>query len=300
MDTDIAHDISPFFVVYKNGNIKRLIGGPPIPAPETLNGAKIKDFVISSDPKVTVRIFLPESASPGQKLSVFVYIHGGAFSIESALSQTYTGYVASVAAKCNVIAVSVDYRLAPEAPIPACYDDSWKGLKWVVSHSTGAGPEPWINEHGDFGRVFIAGDSAGGNITNTIATWITVKGIGCDVKITGIILLCPFFGHQVELDKVWKYCCNEETSVNDPRLNPAANPDLLAKLACDKALVFTAECDSLRDRGVTYYEALKNSEWKGKVEHVDTEGEDHVFHLFKQDSEKAGEIMKRIDFFINK
>lgn len=299
-DKDIAHDISPFFVVYKNGNIKRLIGGPlMIPAPETLDGAKIKDVVISAEPKVTVRIFLPESTSPGQKLPVFFYIHGGGFSIESALGQGYTCYVAAVASKCNVIAVSVDYRLAPEAPIPACFDDSWTALKWVVSHATGSGTDPWINEHGDFGRVFIAGDSAGGTITNTVAIWATVKGLECDVKVTGIILLCPFFGHEVELDKVWKYCCNEETGVNDPRLNPAANSDLLAKLAGDKALIFTAECDFLRGRGVTYYEALKKSEWKGQVEHVETQGEDHVFHLFKPESEKAAAIMKRINSFIN-
>lgn len=270
-----------------------------IPAPETLNGAKIKDVIISADPKVTVRIFLPESTSPEQKLPLFFYIHGGAFCIESALGQCYSCYVAAVASQCNVIAVSVDYRLAPESPIPACFDDSWTALKWVVSHATGSGPDPWITEHADFGRFFVAGDSAGGNITSTVSIWATVKGLGCDVKITGMILLCPFFGEEVELDKVWKYCCNEETGVNDPRLNPAANPDLLAKLGCDKVLVYTAECDYLRGRGVTYYEALKKSEWKGQVEHRETEGEDHVFQLFKPESEKAGELMKSINSFIN-
>ncbi|KAK1397269.1 CXE carboxylesterase [Heracleum sosnowskyi] len=299
-DKDIAHDISPFFVVYKNGKIKRLIGGPlMIPAPESLDGAKIKDVVISPDPKVTVRVFLPESTSPGQKLPVFFYIHGGGFSIESALGQGYTCYVAAVASKCNVIAISVDYRLAPEAPIPACFDDSWTGLKWVVSHAAGTGPDPWINEHGDFGQFFIAGDSAGATIANTMAIWATVKGLERDVKVRGVIFSCPFFGHEVELDKVWKYCCKEETGVNDPRLNPAANPELLAKLAGDKALVFTADCDFLRDRGLTYYEALKKSEWKGQVEHMETEGEEHVFYLFKPESEKAAAVMKRMNSFIN-
>lgn len=45
--------------------------------------------------------------------------------------------VVSLVAEANVIAISVDYRLAPEYPIPIAYEDSWAALKWVASHCNG-------------------------------------------------------------------------------------------------------------------------------------------------------------------
>ncbi|KAL8097093.1 putative carboxylesterase 13 [Apium graveolens] len=295
---DIAHDLTPFFTVYKDGTIHRHFGRPFMPAPENLNGVKSKDVVVSTDPQVTARIFLPEYLTRGEKLPLLMYIHGGGFSVESALSTFYSPYTSSIASQCNVMVISVDYRLAPEHPIPSCYDDSWEALKWVVSHASGSGPDPWVNEHADFGRVFLAGDSAGANIAHTMATWAGVKGLESGVKISGLILVHPFFGND-KPDKLWNYCCSAETGLDDPRLNPAANPGLLAKLGCKKVLIATAENDFLSPRGWSYYEALKKSGWKGEVEIVETKGKDHVFHLFDPNCEKAGSLMKLIATFIN-
>ncbi|WOH04712.1 hypothetical protein DCAR_0624124 [Daucus carota subsp. sativus] len=295
--SDIAHDLFPFVTVYKNGTIKRHFGQPAMPAPENLNGVRTKDVVVSSHPKVIARVFLPEFLTPGEKLPVLLYYHGGGFCIESALSACYTPYTSSIASACKVIVVSVDYRLAPEHKIPACYDDSWEALKWVVSHASGSGPDPWLNQHGDLGRVFLAGDSAGANISHTLATWAGVKGLESGVKVSGIILVHPFFGND-KPDKLWNYCCSDETGIDDPRLNPAADPDLLAKLACGRVLICTAENDFLSPRGWAYYEALKKSEWKGEVEIVETKGMGHVFHLFNPNCEQAGSLMKLVASFI--
>ncbi|KAK3013621.1 hypothetical protein RJ639_009324 [Escallonia herrerae] len=43
----------------------------------------------------------------------------------------------------RVIVVSVDYRLAPENPLPIPYEDSWASMQWVAAHFGGEGPEPW-------------------------------------------------------------------------------------------------------------------------------------------------------------
>lgn len=295
--TDIAHDFSPFFTAYKNGTIKRHVGSPFMPAAENLNGVRSKDVTVSSESKVTARIFLPESLTPGEKLPVVLYLHGGGFCVESALSYFYAPYTSSLASNCNVIVVSVDYRLAPEYKIPACYDDSYEALKWVVSHASGSGPDPWLNEHADLGRVFLAGDSAGANISHTVATWAGVEGLESGVKISGIIMIHPFFGNG-KPNKLWDYCCSGETGLDDPILNPAANPGLLTKLGCEKVLICTAENDFLSPCGWRYYEALKKSEWKGQVDIVETKGVGHVFHLFDPDCEMAGSLMKLIASFI--
>uniref|UniRef100_A0A164VN21 GRF-type domain-containing protein n=1 Tax=Daucus carota subsp. sativus TaxID=79200 RepID=A0A164VN21_DAUCS len=145
--SDIAYDLFPYVTIHKNGTTKRHSGKPVMLAPENLNGVRTKDVVVSSHPKVIARIFLPESLTPGEKIPVLLYFHRGGFCIESALSACYTPYTSSIASACKVIVVSVDYRLAPEHQIPACYDDSWEALKWVVSHASGSGPDPGLNQH---------------------------------------------------------------------------------------------------------------------------------------------------------
>ncbi|KAG2611212.1 hypothetical protein PVAP13_4KG141310 [Panicum virgatum] len=59
--------------------------------------------------------------------------------------------------------VSVNYRLAPEHPLPAGYTDSLRALEWAV-----AGGDPWLSQHGDLARVFLAGESAGRNIAHNV------------------------------------------------------------------------------------------------------------------------------------
>ncbi|XP_074367320.1 putative carboxylesterase 13 [Apium graveolens] len=131
----------------------------------------------------------PVSSYPTRKLPVLIYVHGGAFSIGSAFSEFYTNYVSSLVASSNVIAVSADYRLAPENPIPACYDDSWEVFKWVASHGSGSGSDPWLTNDADFNRVFVAGDSAGANIGHDIVSRVGSDQDGVGMEISGLVLV---------------------------------------------------------------------------------------------------------------
>lgn len=244
------------------------------------------------------RIFLPKTVKPDERLPLLVYYHGGAFSIESAFSSIYSNYLSSVVAEANVIAVSVEYRLAPQHPIPACYDDSWEVTRWVGSHANRQGPEPWLNNHANFDKVFFAGDSAGANIAHNMATKVTVadgpeNGV---IKPLGMILAHPFFGNW-KVDKLWEYICSDFKGWEDPRMNPMAHPNIMAGLICKKILIITGERDFLKQRGVLYYEALKKSGWSGEVEMVDFEGEGHVFHLLDPTCEKARTLMKLVVSF---
>lgn len=306
-NTQFVHNFPPFFQVLQTGVVKRFFDDkliPPTNDTPNSHGVITKDVVVSSQPKVSARLFLPQIPNPTRKLPVLIYVHGGAFSIGSGFSEVYTNYVSSLVANSNVIAVSVDYRLAPENPIPACYDDSWEVFKWVASHGsghTGSGQcfDPWLTNHADFSRVFVAGDSAGANIGHDIVTRVGSGQDGIEMKVSGFVLVHPYFGSD-EVTPMMKVLYPDISGYDDPRYNPAANPGLMGKIKCGKVLVCVAEKDGIKDRGVKYYDVLKKSEYQGEVEFVETKGEAHVFHLFNQTSEKAGELMKTIVSFLNK
>jgi acetyl esterase/lipase len=159
---EVAFESPAHFRIYKSGRIERLNRPPVLPAGlDEATGVTSKDVVLDADTGLSVRLYLPKLQEPSKKLPVLVYIHGGAFLIESAGSATYHTYVNPLAAAAGVLVVSVSYRLAPEHPLPAAYEDSWAALQWAASAQ-----DEWIAEHGDVARLFIAGDSAGANIVH--------------------------------------------------------------------------------------------------------------------------------------
>ncbi|XP_027161352.1 probable carboxylesterase 1 [Coffea eugenioides] len=302
--TEVLHDSYPYFRVYKDGRIEKFAEFPYTPPSEDpQTGVKSKDILIPPENNVSVRLYLPRTTTPDEKLPIIIYIHGGAFVIESAFSPLYDPYLNSLAAEAKAIAVSIEYRLAPEHPFPACYDDSWIAFEWVLAHASSAqGPEAWINNHADFARIFLAGDSAGANIAHDVMVRASEKiGPGDEVKIAGMILVHPYFGDGKPdmLDKLFSLIAPDISICDDPRLHPMAHPDLLSRLVCKRVLVLTAEKDFVRERSLLYYCALKKSRWDGELEMMETEEEGHCFHLPNPTSEPARVLMKRIVTFIN-
>ncbi|MED6120083.1 hypothetical protein PIB30_017710 [Stylosanthes scabra] len=294
-DKEIAHQF-PFFRVYKDATVE--IHRPPVqtipPSDDPITGLRSKDANVSSNPHVSVRIFLPRVTDPSRKLPVLLYIHGGGFCMDSAFSSTYHNLVAAIANEANALAVSVDYGLFPARPVPACYEDSWAALQWIASHADGNGPEPWLNHHGDLNRVFVGGDSAGGNITHTVVSRVGKTGLP-GARVVGAIMVHPFFG-GTEDDHMWLYMCPENEGLQDRRMKPSAED--LKSLGCEKVLVFAAEKDHLFEVGKKYVEELKKSGWSGSAELVLNLGMNHCFHVFDPNEEKARELLQKIASFI--
>ncbi|KAJ7959599.1 Alpha/beta hydrolase fold protein [Quillaja saponaria] len=277
--TEIACEFPYCLRIYKDGHVERLMGNettPPGTDPDT--GVQSKDITISSETGVSARLFLPKTINPKQKLKLLIYIHGGAFCVASPFNPAYHNHVTTLAAKANVIALSVKYRLAPEHPLPIAYEDTWTAFQWVALHVNRNGPEAWLNDHADFEHVFFAGDSAGANLAHNMAMQAAAEGLS-GMKLDGILLIHPYFRNNEPdiCNKVMEYLY--PTGMDDPRINAIIDPKL-SSLGCSRVVVFVAEKDFIRDRGIAYYEALKNSGWSGVVELVDTEDEEHDFHLF--------------------
>ncbi|KAJ6692555.1 ARYLACETAMIDE DEACETYLASE [Salix purpurea] len=176
---EIIHQWGSYIRVYKEGRVERFFGTDKVPSSiDSADGVSTKDVLIVPETDVSARIFIPTATiDSGHKLPLLIYFHGGGFRVGSPFCATYHNYVTSLVAAAGVVAVSVDYRLAPEYPIPACYEDSWAALKWVASHSNRKGPEEWIRDYANFDQVFLAGDSGGANISHDLAARAGIENL---------------------------------------------------------------------------------------------------------------------------
>lgn len=130
---------------------------------------------------------------------------------------------------------------------------------------------------------------------NMAMRWSTEGLVG--LKLQGIVLIHPYFGNE-EKDALIEFLFPTYGGLDDPKIHAAKDPKL-SGLGCRRVLVLVAEKDFLRERGRSYYEALKKSGWSGVVEMVETEGEGHVFHLFDPTKEKSVALVNRFVSFIN-
>ncbi|KAJ1699731.1 hypothetical protein LUZ63_008243 [Rhynchospora breviuscula] len=314
-DKEIHFEFFPVIRVYKSGRVDRFRTRIIPASTDPATGVTSKDVVIDSSTGLWVRLYLPKLENPSkEKLPVVVYYHGGAFMIGSAADPLSHNFLNWLVAESKIVAVSVNYRLAPEFPLPIGYEDSVAGFKWVISHANGSGPEPWLVNHADFSRVFFAGCSAGGNMAHTVALRAGLDKLEPGVVVKGMVIIHPYFSGEERIasevrrsdaewaktKEVWHFVYPGTSGMDDPVSNPFSEGAPSVKhLVCKRVLVCVAEHDSLRDRGVWYYEKLKESEWDGEAELFESVGEGHAFHVMKPTCEKTAELMERVIAFLN-
>jgi acetyl esterase len=106
---------------------------------------------------IPLRIYTPRV--PARALPVVVYFHGGGWVIGDL--ESHDRPLRMLADETAAIVVAVDYRLAPEHPFPAAFEDAVTAARWVFAHAADIGADP--------SRLALAGDSAGGNLAAAVA-----------------------------------------------------------------------------------------------------------------------------------
>ncbi len=115
--------------------------------------------------------------APGADADVrLLYLHGGGWVSGSGGNYLPLAAEISAAARCAVLLP--DYRLAPEHPFPAGLEDCIAAHDWLIANGP-AGP-------GNAKATFIAGDSAGGNLT--LATLLALRDRQRPLPAGGIAL----------------------------------------------------------------------------------------------------------------
>lgn len=114
------------------------------------------------DPAHLLDVYRPRERS--EPLPVAIYIHGGAFRILSKDSHWLAG---AQLARAGYACFNLNYRLAPRNPYPAALEDVADALQWVLEHAALYGADP--------GRLVIAGESAGANLTCALTAAVCME-----------------------------------------------------------------------------------------------------------------------------
>lgn len=223
----------------------------PIPAPP-VEIAERRDVLMEAGGSVlSARLYHPE---PGETLPVVLFFHGGGW-VHGTLD-THDRLCAALAVRARCAVVSVDYRLAPENPFPAAWEDAITSLRWIRGHHSGLGV--------DAGRIAVAGDSAGGNLAAALAQ--TAAG---DPAIVHQLLFYPVldgtcatpsfavnhtgFLSATQMRWYWDQYAPGDLRT-DPRASPAAGS---IATGTAPATIILACNDPLHDEGVAYSAALE-------------------------------------------
>jgi acetyl esterase len=127
---------------------------------------------------VPIRIIWPhESFLSSQPVSTLVYFHGGGWVVGDL--ESHEMHAVRLANEAECVVVNVDYRLAPEHPFPAAYDDALAATLWAHANIERLG--------GQLKRLAVGGDSAGGNLAAAVAVTCRDRG----VSLAAQLLLYP-------------------------------------------------------------------------------------------------------------
>ena len=146
--------------------------------PPAVELARVRDAHFpASRREVPVRCY---SAAPQQAAPVCVYLHGGGHLAGSVA--VYDHICRQLAKISGALVVSVEYRLAPEAPYPAGLKDARAVLAGVL---------PWLRAEGwnVNGKLLLAGDSAGGALSATLACETSLDD--SLPRLDGVLLIYP-------------------------------------------------------------------------------------------------------------
>lgn len=273
---------------------------PLLAPPESL--AEVADVedqqVVDGDVRVPVRIYRPVGKASG----IMHFIHGGGWSVGDLATIDPTAR-----RLCNglsMVVVTSTYRLSPENPFPAGYEDSLAAARWVQAHRSELG--------GADLTTVIGGDSAGGNLAAAIALEMRDTGEPAfDVQL----LLYPAVDLRPTATEYPSRQRNADPSLRadlmsqyvdayigdadsaDQRISPLAAANMAG---LPPALVVVQTVDPLHDEAIAYADRLREAGVKVEVIEFDhlTHGFVHLAAIVPAAAEATNQVMERLQMLI--
>lgn len=215
---------------------------------------------------VQVRFVRPDGV---ERPPVVCYLHGGGMATMSAFDGNYRAWARIIAANGVAVAM-VDFRnsvvassAGEVAPYPGGLNDCVSAVGWLVAEADRLGV--------DAGRMIVAGESGGGNLT--LATGLRLVREGRAGLIQGLYALCPYIlgawpdercPSSVENNGIFLDLHNnqgrmgygiEAYEAGDPLAWPSFATEADVQ-GLPPTMISVNECDPLRDEGVNFYRLL--------------------------------------------
>lgn len=231
------------------------------PGPEL---ASVRDEQVPSrnGQPIPVRIYRPKASGT---LPILVYYHGGGWLFGNIEAVDRSNR--RLADEAKVIIVSTEYRLAPENPYPAAWEDAEDAFGWAVANADRLG--------GNKSRICVGGDSAGGNLSVAVTTRTQRAGKpspACQLLLYAAVdnrpvpemrvnyesarLFWSGFGLDVPFTEYVLRRVFPGQNLSQPEISPLY-ADNIAKMP--PTLVAAAGFDPLRDSDRAYADALKKA-----------------------------------------
>ncbi|MGI5151754.1 alpha/beta hydrolase [Plantactinospora sp. CA-294935] len=205
--------------------------------------------------RLALRVHRPTRAD--RTLPLIVSFHGGGFIAGTAAQNDWLN--SHLAARCPAVVVSVEYRLAPQHPLPQPVEDGYDTLVRLVEDAAGWSIDP--------AAVAVMGESAGGMIAALVALRARKDGPPLRAQVLN-------YPSTDWTDTVENYPSVTENADNPtlslPRLRaarklsvpPTLDPHSVSPVKFDNlaglppTLVVTAALDPIADHGSRYVERL--------------------------------------------
>ena len=262
LDPDAAARVASFGVIPSMRQrglaaVRQAIEGAP--RPDTMPQMSSVEDCSALGPAgpIPLRIYRPnvQTSSP-----VLVYFHGGGMVLGS--NHSFEPLARTLAAQSKATVVAVEYRLAPEHPAPAQFDDAYAAATWVADNADRLDVDPR--------RLAVVGDSAGGSLAAAVALAardldgpaiccqvLLYPGLDRDMRARSIIELAD--APMLSLDDICfmhELADTDSSAPHGPYRVPAFARDLGG---LPPAIVATAECDPIRDWGERYAARLRDA-----------------------------------------
>ncbi|CAM3454977.1 MULTISPECIES: alpha/beta hydrolase [Saccharibacillus] len=223
---------------------------------------ELEDKSIPGGPtgEVSIRVLRPKGSTG--PLPVLLYIHGAGWVFGNA--HTHDRLIRELAVGAEVAVVFPNYSLSPENKYPVAIEEIYAVLEWISAQGEAEGF--------DTSKLYVGGDSVGGNMTAAITLMTKERG---GPAIAKQLLFYPVTDASFETESYnqfaegyflmkdgMKWFWDQYTTDPDERNQITASPlrattEQLQGLP--EALVITGEADVLRDEGEAYANKLREA-----------------------------------------
>ncbi|MGC5344783.1 alpha/beta hydrolase [Streptomyces sp. DT171] len=259
----------------------------PIPVPE---GVRHRDATVTHEGRTArIRVYEPPRRTGD---AVLFYIRGGGFVIGSLHS--HHSLVAELAARTGLVAVALDFGMAPENPYPGPLEDCYAGLCGTLANPSALGLDGVDPE-----AAVLCGESSGANMAVVLSMMTRDRG---GPRLLGQAVISPVLdftrwrhgGEDApllsggEMEFYTACYCPEAEQAEHPYVSPLLSG---AFHGLPPAYVVGCEMDSLRVDAESYAARLREN--GTPVTYVLEEGMVHAPVRARRISEPAGDFFAR-------